>query len=202
MIQRVIAVTLLVAVSAYQFRGNGTSSAPAGGASPALQPAKVFDQDYPVDMAQKTPQELRYQAQADYARAIQRLKAEAAESEAARMEMEKQLKILEAAKAAAMKAEQDAARAKAEADALKAASSKEDAEAAAAQKEADGAKGVVGKEQAELAEAKKAYTDAQAAEDAAQAKIAALKKKNAELCAEIKKLEGEQGGAIQEYEGA
>merc|ERR1719375_2589273 len=60
-------------------------------------------------MAKKTPQELRYQAQADYARAIQRLKGEAAESEAARQEMEKQLRILEEAKATAMKAEQEAA---------------------------------------------------------------------------------------------
>lgn len=202
MFRQVVVVTLLVAVDGYQLRGNVTASAPAGGASPALQPAAVYDQDYPVDMAKKTPQELRYQAQADYARAIQRLKAEAAESEAARQEMEKQLRILEEAKQAAMKAEQEAARAKAEADALKAASSKENAEATAAQKEADGAKAVVGKEQAELDSAKKSYEDAQAAEDAAQAKIAALKKKSAELCAEIKKLEGEQSGAIQSYEGA
>merc|ERR1719217_1217786 len=119
---------MLGAACAVQFRGNVS-------AVPNLQPAVVYDQDYPVDMASKTPQELRYQAQADYARAINRLKAEAAEAEAARMEMEKQLKILEAAKAAALQAEKDAARAKAEAEALKAASSKEDAEAAAAQKD-------------------------------------------------------------------
>merc|ERR1719443_2300302 len=122
-------------------------------------------------MAQKTPQELRYQAQADYARAIQRLKAEAQESEAARLEMEKQLKVLEDAKAAAMQAEQEAARAKTE---------------------ADGAKGVVAKEESEYANAKKAYTDAQTAEKATQDKIASLKKKHADLCAEIRKLEGEQ----------
>lgn len=177
-----------------------TAAAPA--ASPALQPAAVYDKDFPVDMAQKTPQELRYQAQADYARAIQRLKAEAQEAEVARQEMEKQLKVLEDAKAAALQAEKEAAKAKAEAAALKAAASKEGAEAAAEKKEADNAKSAVSKEQSEYDGAKKAYTDAQAAEKAAQDKIAALKKKSADLCAEIKKLEGEQGVAIQSFEGA
>jgi len=218
MIVRVgLVATLLNVANAIQLRGpvevgadsqtfvntqsNGTSGQ-AAGATPALQPAAVYDSDYPVDMAQKTPQELRYQAQADYARAIQRLKAEAAEAEAARQEMEKQLQILEAAKVAAMKAEQEAARAKAEAEALKAAAAKEGSEAAAAKSEADAAKGAVSKEDAELADAKKAYGDAQAAETAAQSKIAALKKKNADLCAEIKKLEAEQDTAIGSYESA
>merc|ERR1719388_662510 len=136
MIVRVgLVATLLNVANAIQLRGpvevgadsqtfvntqsNGTSGQ-AAGATPALQPAAVYDSDYPVDMAQKTPQELRYQAQADYARAIQRLKAEAAEAEAARLEMEKELKELIAAKEAAAAAEQEAAKAKAEADALKA----------------------------------------------------------------------------------
>merc|ERR1719217_616734 len=97
---------MLGAACAVQFRGNVS-------ATPNLQPANVYDQDFPVDMAQKTPQELRYQAQADYAKAINRLKAEAAEAEAARIEMEKQLKVLEDAKAAAAKAAADAKNAKA-----------------------------------------------------------------------------------------
>merc|ERR1719262_1531923 len=115
--------TLFGAAAAIQFRGNVS-------AAPALQPAAVYDQDFPVDMASKTPQELRYQAQADYARAINRLKAEAAEAEAARIEMEKQLKVLEDAKAAAAKAAADAAKAKADAEALRQGAAKEDAEAA------------------------------------------------------------------------
>merc|ERR1719271_369860 len=97
---------LLGAAGAVQLRGNVS-------ATPNLQPAAVYDQDFPVDMASKTPQELRYQAQADYARAINRLKEEAAQAEAARMEMEKQLKVLEAAKAAAEKAAAEAEKAKA-----------------------------------------------------------------------------------------
>merc|ERR1719181_759152 len=83
------------------------------GAVPALQPADVFDSDFPVDMAGKTPQELRYQAQADYAKAVAALKREAAEAEAARLEMEKELAELQAAKEAAARAE---ARAKAAAE--------------------------------------------------------------------------------------
>merc|ERR1719352_602478 len=52
-------------------------------AAPALQPSEVYDKDYPVDMAKLTPEELRYKAQADYAKAIAKLKKEAAEAEAA-----------------------------------------------------------------------------------------------------------------------
>merc|ERR1719158_451984 len=130
MMQAAGLLALLSAARAMQFRGNVS-------AVPNLQPAAVYDQDFPVDMARKTPQELRYQAQADYAKAINRLKAEAAEAEAARMEMEKQLKILEDAKAAAAKAAAEAAKAKADAEALKGAASKEGAEAAKAQSEAD-----------------------------------------------------------------
>merc|ERR1719324_802310 len=99
------------------------------GAVPNLQPADVFDADFPVDMAGRTPQELRYQAQADYARAIAALKREAAEAEAARLEMEKQLRELEAAKRAAADAKAAAEQAAREAAALKAKLGKEQAEA-------------------------------------------------------------------------
>merc|ERR1719262_266016 len=74
-------------------------------AVPALQPADVFDTDYPVDMSSLTPQELRYKAQADYAKAVAALKREAAEAEAARIAMEKELAELQAAKEAAANAE-------------------------------------------------------------------------------------------------
>merc|ERR1719380_377661 len=132
MIPRVVGLAaLLRATCAVQFRGNVSANL---SAVPNLQPAAVYDQDFPVDMASKTPQELRYQAQADYARAINRLKEEAAQAEAARMEMEKQLKVLEAAKAAAEKAAAEAEKAKADAAALKAAASKEGSEAAQEQK--------------------------------------------------------------------
>merc|ERR1719185_53456 len=70
-------------------------------AVPALQPADVFDSDFPVDMATLTPQELRYKAQANYAKAVAALKKEVAEAEAARLEMEKLLKEYEAAEAEA-----------------------------------------------------------------------------------------------------
>lgn len=165
------------------------------GAVPALQPADVFDSDFPVDMAGKTPQELRYQAQADYARAIAALKREAAEAEAARIEMEKQLKELEAAKKAAADAKAAAEAAAAEQAKLKAQLAKEKGEATQAGADAANAQGAVSKEQAELDAANKAYADAAAAEDAAAAKIAAMKKKHAELCAQIKELEAEQAAA-------
>merc|ERR1719420_1793344 len=67
-------------------------------AAPALQPSEVYDKDYPVDMAKLTPEELRYKAQADYAKAIAKLKKEAAEAEAARQAMEAELRDLEEAK--------------------------------------------------------------------------------------------------------
>merc|ERR550537_1414525 len=87
---------------------NATATA---SAVPALQSADVYDADFPVDMASKTPQELRYQAQADYAKAIAALKKEAAEAEAARKEMEAQLRELQAAEAAAANAKAEAERA-------------------------------------------------------------------------------------------
>merc|ERR1719355_389360 len=77
-------------------------------AVPALQPADVFDSDFPVDMATLTPQELRYKAQANYAKAVAALKKEVAEAEAARIEMEKLLKEYEAAAEAARRAKADA----------------------------------------------------------------------------------------------
>merc|ERR1719299_332167 len=77
-------------------------------AVPALQPADVFDSDFPVDMATLTPQELRYKAQANYAKAVAALKKEAAEAEAARKEMEKLLREYEAAAEAARQAKADA----------------------------------------------------------------------------------------------
>merc|ERR1719326_1252741 len=95
----VIFVTTQVSDAALR-KGNSTASA-----VPALQPADVFDSDFPVDMAGLTPQELRYKAQANYAKAVAALKREAAEAEAARIAMEKELKELQAAKEAAANAE-------------------------------------------------------------------------------------------------
>merc|ERR1719171_848057 len=77
-------------------------------AVPALQPADVFDSDFPVDMATLTPQELRYKAQANYAKAVAALKKEVAEAEAARKEMERLLAEYEAAAEAARRAKADA----------------------------------------------------------------------------------------------
>merc|ERR1719281_764183 len=61
-------------------------------------------------MATLTPQELRYKAQANYAKAVAALKKEVAEAEAARIEMEKLLKEYQAAAEAARKAKADAER--------------------------------------------------------------------------------------------
>merc|ERR1719326_2732330 len=94
----VIFVTTQVSNAALR-KGNSTASA-----VPALQPADVSDSDFPVDMAGLTPQELRYKAQANYAKAVAALKKEVAEAEAARKEMEKLLADYEAAAEAARKA--------------------------------------------------------------------------------------------------
>merc|ERR1719240_2347552 len=59
-------------------------------------------------MASLTPQELRYKAQANYAKAVAALKKEAAEAEAARKEMERLLAEYEAAAEAARRAKADA----------------------------------------------------------------------------------------------
>jgi len=164
-------------------------------AVPALQPADVFDSDFPVDMAGLTPQELRYKAQANYAKAVAALKREAAEAEAARKVMEQELKELQAAKAAAANAKANAEKAAAEAAALKAKLAKESKEAGAASADAKLAAGAVSKEEAELAAAKKAYEDAQKAEGSMEAKLAAMKKKHQELQAQIKQVEAEQAAA-------
>merc|ERR1719163_1410288 len=129
---------------AVQFRGNVS-------ATPNLQPAAVYDQDFPVDMASKTPQELRYQAQADYAKAVQALKKEAAEAEAARKAMEAELAELEAAKRAAAAAEARARAAAQEAARLRGRLGQESAEADAAGKDAAAASGAISKESADLA---------------------------------------------------
>jgi len=171
-------------------------------AVPALQPADVFDSDFPVDMAGLTPQELRYRAQADYAKAVAALKREAAEAEAARIAMEKELAELEAAKAAAAKAQAQAEAAAKEAARLKAALGAKQGAADAQAQQASGAAGALSKEEAELAAAKKAYEDAQKAEEGMEAKIAAMKAKHADLCAQIKKLEAEQAGAISAHSKA
>merc|ERR1719333_1530691 len=123
------------------FVNTKASAAAKASAVPALQPADVFDSDFPVDMAGLTPQELRYRAQADYARAVAALKREAAEAEAARIAMEKELKELIAAKEAAANAEARAKAAAAEAAKLRGALGKEQGEADAAAKEAAGAQG-------------------------------------------------------------
>merc|ERR1719333_1236115 len=139
------------------FVNTKASAAAKVSAVPALQPADVFDSDFPVDMAGLTPQELRYRAQADYAKAVAALKREAAEAEAARIAMEKELAELQAAKDAAANAEARAAAAAKEAAALKAKLAKAGANADAQAKDAAGAEGAISKEEAELAAAKAAY---------------------------------------------
>lgn len=188
MTQRQLPLASLVAVLTVSLAAAASSKA-----APALQPADVYDSDFPVDMAEKTPQELRYQAQSDYAKAILALKKEAAEAEAARKIMEKQLKELIAAKEAAAAAEKKAAAAARRAEALRGSLGKETAEAAAARSDASDANKAISKEEAALAAANKDFLAAQEAQTAAEAKIAAMKAKHAELTAQIEQLEKEQG---------
>merc|ERR1719420_1344526 len=160
-------------------------------AAPALQPSEVYDKDYPLDMAKLTPEELRYKAQADYAKAIAVLKKEAAEAEAAQREMEKALKEYQDAEAAARKAKLEAEDALRNKD--KYTSDSVDAETRAKMEAAEAAthKDAVSKEQADVAAAEKAYQDALAGKQGTQAKLDAMKKKHEELCAQIKALEAE-----------
>merc|ERR1719421_1497966 len=160
-------------------------------AAPALQPSEVYDKDYPVDMAKLTPEELRYKAQADYAKAIAVLKKEAAEAEAALREMEKALKDYQDAAAAAKKAKLEAEDALRNKDKYTADSVDAETKAKLEAAEAATHKDAVSKEQAELAAAEKAYQDALAGKQGTQAKLDAMKKKHDELCAQIKALEAE-----------
>jgi len=163
------------------------------GSVPALQPSEVFDEDFPVDMVKLTPHELRYRAQADYAKALAMLKRERAEAEAAQKAMEQALKTYQQALAAAKNAKlaaEEAAKNKAKyADASVDASTK----AKVAKAGADNHAVVVEQEQKDLVAAQAAYDDAMKGTEGAEAKIAGLQKRRAELDAEIQKLEAESG---------
>lgn len=161
------------------------------GSIPALQPSEVYDSDYPIDMAKLTPEELRYKAQADYARAIAMLKREKAEAEAAQREMERALKAYQDALAAAKKAKLEAEEALR--NKSKYSDAAVDAETNAKHKAAQAAsmKSAVSQEEADLAAADKAYQDALAGKEGAEAKLAAMKQRHAELCKKIQELEAE-----------
>merc|ERR1719443_1776025 len=131
-------------------------------AVPALQPADVYDEDFPVDMATLTPQELRYKAQANYAKAVAALKKEVAEAEAARIEMEKLLKEYEAAAEAARKAKADAEALLKQKSALSDAAVDADTKAKLEGAEAKTSADAVKKAEADLAAANKAIADAEA----------------------------------------
>merc|ERR1719238_1684854 len=66
---------------------------------PPLQTKEVYEEDYPVDMAKLTPDELRNVALSSYAKAISSLKKEAAEAEDAKKALQAQLQDLEALRA-------------------------------------------------------------------------------------------------------
>merc|ERR1719478_646709 len=167
-------------------------------AAPALQPSEVYDKDYPVDMAKLTPEELRYKAQADYAKAITQLKKEAAEAEAARKAMEAELRDLEEAKAAARNAANEALKAKEALERLKAEADAAAGRANGENKQAGNATAAIGNEQAEYDRAMKALKDAEGTEAAVKAKIAELEAKYKKLCEESLKLEAERQAAMGE----
>merc|ERR1719487_2497653 len=54
------------------------------GTVPALQPHDTYDEDFPIDNSQLTPSQLRYKAQANYAKAVAEMKEEEAEALAAK----------------------------------------------------------------------------------------------------------------------
>merc|ERR1719335_45554 len=146
-------------------------------------------------MATLTPQELRYKAQANYAKAVAALKKEAAEAEAARKEMERLLAEYEAAAEAARRAKADAEALLREKSGLSDAAVDADTKAKLEKAEAMTSADAVKKAEADLAAANKAVDDAEAGKKAAAEKIAALKAKHEALCAEIKKLDEEAKAA-------
>merc|ERR1719375_2885769 len=164
-------------------------------AVPALQPADVFDSDFPVDMATLTPQELRYKAQANYAKAVAALKKEAAEAEAARIEMERLLAEYEAAAEAARRAKADAEALLKQKSALSDAAVDADTKAKLEGAEAKTSADAVAKAKADLEAANKAVDAAEAGKLTAAQKIEALKAQHAKLCEEIKKLDEEARAA-------
>merc|ERR1719482_841643 len=71
---------------------------------PALQPHDTYDEDYPIDNSALTPSQLRYKAQADYAKAVADMKEEEAEAINAKKEAEAELARHKAAVSAAKNA--------------------------------------------------------------------------------------------------
>merc|ERR1719487_323220 len=64
----------------HAFLGNNAKD----GTVPALQPHDTYDEDFPIDNSQLTPSQLRYKAQANYAKAVAEMKEEEAEASAAK----------------------------------------------------------------------------------------------------------------------
>merc|ERR1719502_1790363 len=58
---------------------------------PALQPHDTYDEDFPITNRGLTPSQLRYKAQADYAKAVAEMKEEEAEAMAAKRLAESEL---------------------------------------------------------------------------------------------------------------
>jgi chromosome segregation ATPase len=196
-------LTVLCAIVSNVNAGRVTLSKAA--AVPALQPADVFDSDFPVDMATLTPQELRYKAQANYAKAVAALKKEVAEAEAARKEMERLLAEYEAAAEAARKAKADAEKLLAHKSGLSDAAVDADTKAKLEAAEAKTSTDAAAKAKADLAAANKALDDAEAGKMTAQQKIEALKAQHAKLCEQIKKMDEEAkaaGFSLDKAEGA
>merc|ERR1719262_2138472 len=115
----------------YAFLGNkaGTETVP------ALQPHDTYDEDFPIDNSQLTPSQLRYRAQANYAKAVAEMKEEQAEALAAKNAAEAALRKHKAAVVAAKNAAQAKINAKAAAE--RAAQAVEAAQKAVAAAKAD-----------------------------------------------------------------
>merc|ERR1719456_1351307 len=104
-----VAVTAATGVKPTRAASKGTKLLRTRSAtSPALQPHDTFDEDYPIDNANLTPSQLRYKAQADYAKAVAAMKEEESEAIDAKALADAELKkyhvAVEAARNAKLKA--------------------------------------------------------------------------------------------------
>merc|ERR1719218_134271 len=106
-------VAILLASGSQAVTHNSFLTSVKGKTVPALQPHDTYDEDFPITNRGLTPSQLRYKAQADYAKAVAEMKEEEAEALAAKNAAEAAL----AKHKAAVKAAKEAAAAKAAAKA-------------------------------------------------------------------------------------
>merc|ERR1719218_120684 len=108
-------VAILLASGSQAVTHNSFLTSVKGKTVPALQPHDTYDEDFPITNRGLTPSQLRYKAQADYAKAVAEMKEEEAEAlaaknaakAAAKAAAERAKKAVEAAKAGLEAANKD-----------------------------------------------------------------------------------------------